>query len=125
MNSASHFNSTNVSLNQYVNVGDIIGTIGMTGNGTGPHVHCALYKNINTIYESNLTAKQVIMSVRSLSMQGNANNWANDFIFDAVENGSGGGQIETAIVTSTDYLICRGANTTLTAPLGSTYFWNT
>ncbi len=41
----SHLNSINVSEGQYVNKGDIIGTIGATGTVTGPHLHWGMRLN--------------------------------------------------------------------------------
>ena len=38
----SHLDSINVCQGQLVKAGDLIGTVGSTGNSTGPHLHMAL-----------------------------------------------------------------------------------
>lgn len=50
-----HLNYVNVSVGDYINIGDYLGDLGSTGaNTTGPHAHTSLYKNINV--SSNLDA---------------------------------------------------------------------
>lgn len=48
----AHMRSYAVSQNQYVQQGQVIGYIGMTGNTTGPHVHFEIRVNGNTVNPS-------------------------------------------------------------------------
>lgn len=41
----AHLATVNVHQGKMVKAGDLIGTIGSTGNSTGPHAHVALYRN--------------------------------------------------------------------------------
>ncbi|HRP91083.1 MAG TPA: PKD domain-containing protein [Edaphocola sp.] len=126
----SHLYDVFVSNNQQVNVGDVIGTVGMTGNGTGSHAHCALYKNVY-IYPTiaisgvNYSVIQRLKAGASLTFTGNANNWAANFKFDAVIGGSGGGIEENPAIVSTQTVLCSGSSANLTAVQGNRYFWNT
>lgn len=45
-----HLNRVYVELDQEVEIGTEIGRIGSTGNSTGPHTHCVLYKNVFNEY---------------------------------------------------------------------------
>jgi murein DD-endopeptidase MepM/ murein hydrolase activator NlpD len=48
-----HMNSISVGLGQKVKVGDVVGTMGSTGNSTGVHLHFELlcnWKNIDPYY---------------------------------------------------------------------------
>ena len=39
----AHLNKIDVSLGQYINEGEKIGEVGMTGRATGPHLHWGIY----------------------------------------------------------------------------------
>lgn len=47
----AHLQSINVWAGQYVNAGHVIGKVGTTGNSSGCHGHCVLYKNIYQSYD--------------------------------------------------------------------------
>lgn len=40
-----HLNTVMVYVGKLLQRGDLVGAIGSTGNSTGPHAHCALYRN--------------------------------------------------------------------------------
>jgi murein DD-endopeptidase MepM/ murein hydrolase activator NlpD len=124
-----HLNDVYVSEGQYVNVETPIGGIGSTGNSNNAHAHVALFKNIYTTmtYEDGstttfynfLTNGQVVG--QNLSP---VNPVTAKFKFDAILPGVGGTIIEP-ISVSGSAILCQGQTVTLTAPLATSYFWNT
>ncbi|HRH02372.1 MAG TPA: peptidoglycan DD-metalloendopeptidase family protein [Bacteroidia bacterium] len=127
----SHFYQTSVTLGTYVNAGDLLGELGMTGYGTGAHAHCALYKNINLMSSFGVTG---LTRLNSGASPGGmhcpsgtycTNIFASDFIFDATVPGSGGGQLEHNIFVSKTSPICSGDSIILSIPNSQSYLWNT
>ncbi|MEO1415059.1 MAG: T9SS type A sorting domain-containing protein [Bacteroidota bacterium] len=125
---AAHFSSTNVTLGQYVNAGDLIGQVGMTGKGSGSHIHAVLHKNINDFASPGIRAIDRLKVGQSCGLNGGQtpNNFAANFIFDAVQGGAGGGEDPLEILLSGTSNICQGDSVTLTSSLtGTSYLWNT
>lgn len=85
----AHLNSVFVSLNQYITAGTPVGLIGSTGHSSGSHAHCCLYQKINNLING-VRAIDRLKNGQSLLMDGNANEFAANFKFDAL-SGTGGG----------------------------------
>jgi len=132
-----HLNELNVTLGQTVNIGDKLGTIGNTGGSKGAHAHCVLYKNIHlpfSYFSGVSTGLESLTCGYSLLIQSDnqiydPNEFAVDFIFDAVsggELGSGGGTDDfLSISINGSTLLCSGDSTILFAPKGNSYYWST
>ncbi|MBA4407232.1 hypothetical protein C0389_08165 [bacterium] len=86
----AHLNSISVSNGQDILAGQKLGEIGNTGLSQGCHAHCVLYKNITNIYSDSQTALQRLQQGLTLSVSGNANQFAAMYYFSAqntIQNG--------------------------------------
>ena len=129
---AAHFYSLYVSNGQHVEAGEPIGQVGMTGKGDGSHVHCVLYKNINSLYDDVFTGLQRLSmglscGIHDSSSSPGPNNFAAEFIFDAVQGGAGGGEdLNVPLIVSGSTNLCEGESLMLEAGIsGVSYYWNT
>lgn len=83
----THLESNSVANGQSVSVGTKLGDVGTTGNSSGCHAHCVLYKNITQNYGSN-TALSILQQGGYLGTSGSPNTFAAPFYFDATTAGS-------------------------------------
>lgn len=60
----AHLNQFKVKNGQYVKQGETIGTVGMTGRVTGPHLHWALYLNQTSVDPLLFISKKQILPLR-------------------------------------------------------------
>ena len=84
-----HLNTVNVTLNSTVTAGQLLGTIGNTGNSFGAHVHAAFYQNVNDPFEAN--GASFVDQLRNGRTRGvvsgnNATAFAQDFEFDCTNS---------------------------------------
>lgn len=93
---ACHFNELSSSLyvGREIQAGDYLGKLGNTGISNGTHVHCVLYKNLNS---------SLVSKLRNYGKIGSSDTdytYACDFDFDAILDGIGGDDDELSTSNS-------------------------
>lgn len=79
----AHLSLISVSVGQTVSAGTKLGEVGSTGNSTGAHAHCVLYKNLDQTYGT-LTGLQRLQGGYGFGYSGAANQFAAAYYFNAV-----------------------------------------
>lgn len=99
----AHLHEINVSAGQIVKAKQKLGKVGSSGNSTGFHAHCVLYKNITNDFSVGKSGVDRLKEGNSLGIDqvNSANDFAAKFVFDATyENTVGGGG---SLISSADY----------------------
>ena len=79
----SHLNTVSVSDGDFVSAGQLLGTIGNTGNSFGAHAHTVLYQNVNDPSGGTTFINRLETGVGAGVIQGDpANNFAADFEYN-------------------------------------------
>ncbi len=91
----THLSNISVYNGQYVSAGTKLGDVGTTGNSSGCHAHCVLYKNISQYY-GNSTALNILKQGGFLGTSGGPNTFAALYYFDA----TGGSTTTCSVPTS-------------------------
>lgn len=137
----AHLKEVYVATGVHVSAGTLIGKVGSSGatKGTAPsHAHCVLYKNVNNSVDPNfygMSSVDRLIDGNILNFQSHpagssipyssTDNYACNFIFDAVVGGTGGGSVEDPIQINGTVTFCQGDSAILTAVNGDHYYWNT
>ena len=79
----AHLSLVSVTVGQTVSVGTKLGEVGSTGNSTGPHAHCVLYKSIDQTYLGGLTGVQRLQQGYGFGYSGSPNQFSAPYYFNA------------------------------------------